>query len=120
MSRRMNVGIMAPSSVVPAMEFEEGTNFLRESGFNLRVHDQVMRQHFTFAGNDEDRAGALFEYAMDPQIDIVWCARGGYGATRLLPILDRLTAEKGKPATKLLIGYSDITVLHEYARREWG
>src|SRR6266550_7568396 len=106
MSRRMNVGIMAPS-----MEFEEGANYLRELGFELRVADQVMRQHFTFAGSDEDRAGALVEFAFDPEIDIVWCARGGYGATRLLPLLDEMTAGKGKPRKKLLIGYSDITVL---------
>ena len=94
----MNVGIMAPSSVVPAMEFEEGTNYLLELGFDLRVHDQVRRQHFTFAGSDEDRAGALVEYAFDPEIDIVWCARGGYGATRLLPLLDEMTKGKPKPA----------------------
>jgi muramoyltetrapeptide carboxypeptidase LdcA involved in peptidoglycan recycling len=57
---------------------------------------------------------------LDPEIDIVWCARGGYGATRLLPMLDQMAKGRGKPAKKLLIGYSDVTVLHEYVRREWG
>lgn len=62
----------------------------------------------------------LFEYASDPRIEVLWCARGGHGALRLLPILDRLTARKGIPSQKLLVGYSDITALLEYVRTKWG
>src|SRR4051794_2245356 len=119
--RTLRVGIFAASSPVPEIEFAAGIDHLRASGFEPVVHAQVPKQHFTFAGPDEERAGAIYEYATDPSIDVLWAARGGYGAGRLLPILDRLTAERGvPPQRKLLVGYSDVTVLHEYARTRWG
>lgn len=118
----VNVGIVALSSVVPPVEFAAGAENLRSAGgFDVRVHPQVIGQHWLHAGNDETRAAALFEYAHDPAIDVVWCARGGYGAAKLMPILDRLTAERGvPPMKKLLVGYSDVTVMHEYVRNRWG
>lgn len=51
------------------------------------------------------------------QHEIVWAARGGYGAVELVPSL--LQAEA--TGTPLLIGYSDNTVLHAiWTKREWG
>jgi muramoyltetrapeptide carboxypeptidase len=118
----MRVGIVALSSVVPPVEFNAGVAHLRAAGgLDVVVHPQVLGQHWMHAGTDEVRAGALFEMATDPVIQAVWCARGGYGAAKLLPILDRLTAERGTPTPKkLLIGYSDVTVMHEYVRSRWG
>lgn len=121
MNKTWRVGVVAPCSAVPALEFSVGEKHLRELGFDLKVHPQVMERHFTYAGTDASRAAAFYEYAMDPNLDIIWSARGGYGATRLLRHLDRLTAERGKPKPgKLLIGYSDMTVLNEYCRHQWG
>lgn len=118
----MRIGIVALSSVVPPVEFQAGVEHLRSAGgFDVVVHPQALGQHWLHAGNDEVRASALFEMASDPSVDVVWCARGGYGAAKLLPILDRLTAERGVPsARKLLVGYSDVTVMHEYVRNRWG
>ncbi|KAB8141002.1 LD-carboxypeptidase [Chloroflexia bacterium SDU3-3] len=51
------------------------------------------------------------------QHEIVWAARGGYGAVELVPALAEAEAA-GQP---LLIGYSDTTVLHaSWLRRGWG
>jgi len=117
----MKVGIFAASSAVPKFEFERGVNHLRATGFDPVVHAQVPAQHFTFAGRDEERAAAIYEYATDPTIPVLWAARGGYGAGRLLPLLDDLTAQRGAPPRgKLLVGYSDVTVLHEFVRQRWG
>ncbi len=62
-----------------------------------------------FAGTDEERTRDLLDALDDPSIDGIWCLRGGYGATRLLPSLD-LAALRARPRT--LLGYSDITALH--------
>jgi len=62
-----------------------------------------------FAGTDEERAQDLLDALNDPSVDGIWCLRGGYGATRLLPSIDR-SALRARPRT--LIGYSDITALH--------
>jgi muramoyltetrapeptide carboxypeptidase len=51
----------------------------------------------------------------DPSVGVLWCARGGYGATRLLQQLDKLGAPKAMARDpKLLLGYSDATALHLY------
>jgi muramoyltetrapeptide carboxypeptidase len=114
------VGIFAASSIVPPIEFESGIEHLKKSGFAPRVQPQVSAQQFMFPGTDQERAESIYELAIDPTIQILWAARGGYGAGRLLPILDRLTEERGVPKQKkLLIGYSDVTVLHEFVRAKW-
>jgi muramoyltetrapeptide carboxypeptidase len=116
----MRVGIFAASSTVPQFEFQRGLHYLRANGFEPVVHDQVLKHHFTFAGADAQRAQAIFEYAIAETIPVLWAARGGYGAARLLPLLDRITEDRGIPPKKLLVGYSDVTVLHEYVRSAWG
>src|SRR2546421_10904197 len=116
MSKAARIGILATSSCVPQVEFHRGLQKLHEAGFETVVHEQVARQSFTFAGPDQDRAEALWELATDETIDILWCARGGYGATRLLPLLQDLTKRHGPPRKKLLVGYSDVTVIHEFVR----
>jgi muramoyltetrapeptide carboxypeptidase len=45
----------------------------------------------------------------DRKVKAIICVRGGYGASRLLPLLDYRTI-RANP--KILIGYSDITSLH--------
>lgn len=118
------IGIVAPSSRVSAVELELGVARIRSArvkseGFEVRVHPQCRKGHLFFAGTDEQRAQALFDYAMDPAISVIWCARGGYGAARILPLLDKMT-KLAKPPKKLLVGYSDVTALFEYVREKWG
>lgn len=60
-----------------------------------------------FAGTDEERLADLNEALRDASVDAILCARGGYGLQR---ILDRVA-----PITKPIIGFSDITALHQLA-----
>jgi len=120
MPRARRIAIVSPSSATPPVELAIGADRLRAHGFDVDVHPQCGEQHFTFAGTDPRRAEALWEAAVDPRVDVVWAGRGGYGATRLLPLLDRLTERHGPPPAKLLVGYSDITALHVYAAARWG
>src|SRR5690348_5965262 len=113
MSDAIKVGIVAASSVVPEIELVAGLEHLRRNGFDPIVHEQVLKQHFTFAADDLERATAFLGYALSPNLDVIWMARGGYGAQRILPLLDELTSGKrGNPRNKpkkLLVGYSDVT-----------
>jgi muramoyltetrapeptide carboxypeptidase len=115
----MQVAIVAPSSMVPPVELDMGVARLREAGAEVTIHPQCRARHFTYAGTDAARAEAFFEVATDPRFPIIWCARGGYGATRLLPILKDLGKQRGVPPRKLLVGYSDITALHAFVNRHW-
>lgn len=119
MAHRLGIGIIAPSSIVSKAELHLGTEKLKEAGFKVRVHPQCKSRHLFFAGLDEIRAQAFYEYAIHPELPVLWCARGGYGSARLLPLLEEMTAKRGIPERKLLVGYSDITALHEFVRARW-
>ena len=116
----MNIGIVAPSSQVPQIELSLGVKKIREAGFGVHVHSQCKKSHLFFAGDDSSRAQAFYEYALDSDIDVIWCARGGYGSVRLLPLLEKLTQKKGVPRPKLLAGYSDVTALMGFVQKHWG
>lgn len=70
------------------------------------------------AAPDPNRAAALNDAIANPDVRGIFCARGGYGAMRLLPRVD-WTSARAHPT--LLVGYSDITALHLalYAHAGW-
>ncbi len=117
---RAIVGVVAPSSPAPLVELQIGAGRLAEAGFEIFLHPQVKLIEGFFAGSDSERAHAFLDYAFDPDLSVVWAARGGYGAVRILPFLDEIFAKVGKPERKTLVGFSDATVLLEYVRTRWG
>lgn len=104
--------VVAPAGAVRAAVVEEGARRLRQRGFEVQVDPQVALvdpQAPFLAGTDAQRAQALQRALTEPGVDAVLCARGGYGAMRLLPLLDwRAIASQAR----LLVGFSDITALH--------
>ena len=70
---------------------------------NARARDGYL------AGSDEQRARDINAAIADRDIQAIWCVRGGYGAMRILDVLDYQAMER---APKTLIGYSDVTALH--------
>lgn len=116
--KAIKVGVIAASSVVPKVELELGIKTLEKAGFEVVVHPSVHGEHWFYPAKDQERADALLKYAADPTIDILWCGRGGYGATNLLPLLKKGSVRK-KFKKKIIIGYSDATALLEFARVNW-
>lgn len=113
------IGIIAPASPAPEVELMMGATRLAREGFEIALHPQVKNRHAFYAGTDLERALAFLDYAFDPEIEILWAARGGYGTVRILPILDEIIAKVGIPEPKTLIGFSDNTLLLEYVRTKW-
>lgn len=105
------VAIVAPSGLLKNRfrEIEQAKNLLKSWGLHALVGDHVFSKSGHFAGTDEERAEDLQKAMDDPKIKAIWCARGGYGTVRILDLLD-YTTFKAHP--KWLIGYSDITALH--------
>lgn len=114
------IALVAPSSVVSKVELSLGLERLREEGLSARVHPQCRSKHLFFAGSDEERARAFYDSAVDESVGVLWAARGGSGSARILPILEKMTAERGVPDRKLFVGYSDSTLLLEFVRSRWG
>ncbi|HKW49665.1 MAG TPA: LD-carboxypeptidase [Gemmatimonadaceae bacterium] len=82
---------------------------VRALGCEPVVGAHVLARTGYLAGSDSDRLSDLNAALTDDAIDAVWCARGGYGAMRILDHID-YAAVRRRP--KPLIGYSDITALH--------
>lgn len=102
------LGIAAPGGPVDAERLAQGRARLEQAGFRTRCRDDITCRSGFLAGSDERRAEELMELVRDPEIDGIVCARGGYGAMRILERLDaQLFAERAKP----LVGYSDATAL---------
>ncbi|MGB1238838.1 MAG: S66 peptidase family protein [Pseudomonadales bacterium] len=114
----MKVDIIASSSVIPQRELARGTQLLCSLGFEVRSAVNATSQHFAFSGSDRERTDALLE-AVYSDSDLLWAARGGYGAGHLLPELAAATRNR-RPPLKLLVGYSDVTALYQLAIRDWG
>ena len=111
------VAIVAPSGILKNKfaEVQQAENLLKSWGLNVVVGKHVFSQDNHFAGTDAERCEDLQKAMDDPTISAIWCARGGYGTVR---ILDKLSFVKFRENPKWLIGYSDITALHNQFHNE--
>lgn len=101
--------VVAPSGPVPAERLERGMRVLRRAlAHDFVLADNLQEQVGYFAGSDRERLDAMHRALGDPDCDAIFCARGGYGATRLLASLDPSgLSHRPKP----IVGFSDITAL---------
>jgi len=111
------IGVAAPASPFDPDRFFSGVEVLKAMGFQVVLQDDVFSRNGYLAGTDAQRLSLLHGLFADPAIKAIWCARGGYGAMRLLPHLDT-TAIAMNP--KPLIGSSDITSLLNFICAECG
>lgn len=78
-------------------------------GYRIKYNDTLFNRQGFLAGTDEERAKDLMSAFEDPEVKGIICTRGGYGATRLLDLLDY---EKIRANPKVFMGFSDITALN--------
>ncbi|MEW5851512.1 MAG: LD-carboxypeptidase [Myxococcota bacterium] len=108
------IRLVAPSSPFDPAALEKGRQTLMSMGFRISEPPDLSRADRYLAASDETRALELVDALCDREAGMVLAARGGYGATRLLPILDRYESKLRAAQPKLLCGFSDITALHSY------
>ena len=105
-----HIGLIAPSSpIYEAENRQKAIHRLMEMGFCVTAGQSVHAQRGYLSGTDEMRAGDINRMFRDPDVDAIVCLRGGYGAARLLPMIDYGMVQK---SPKPFVGYSDITALH--------
>ena len=113
----MTLGVVSPSSAIEAEDLEKGLEPFYQRGYKIVLGDYALARRGYLAGTDEQRAHDLMAMFARDDVDAVLCSRGGYGAARLIRYLDPAVF-RNHP--KLLIGYSDITVLHLWLLRQVG
>lgn len=82
--------------------------WLINQGYQVTLASNIHSKHHQFAGDDQFRTQAFQALIDNKDIDAIWCLRGGYGTVRLMDQLD-WTTFKSHP--KLLMGFSDFTIL---------
>lgn len=109
------VAVVAPSGGLVPGRLERGVSVLESWGLRVEVMPSVLAGNPELpylAAPDAGRAADLEKAWLDPDVAAVVCARGGYGAQRIVDQLD-WTAMAAQPEPKVFVGYSDVTALHE-------
>lgn len=102
------LAVVAPCGPFDEAAFGRGVDALR-SHYEVTFDPTIFTRKGYLAGDDDRRIGELVDALDDERVDAIVCARGGYGATR---ILDALDVARVRRARKLLVGFSDVTALH--------
>lgn len=108
------IGIVAPAGRIFRHELDFAIDWIEQNHWKAEYSDELFREHnfgYFYAGHDEHRLKLVQEALNNPDLDAIWFARGGYGSVRLIDQLDFTEFNKNP---KWLIGYSDITVFHNY------
>ncbi len=111
------IGITCPAGFITLADIQPAILKLKQWGFAVAVGDTVGKKDFTFGGTDEERLKDFQQMLDDKNIKAILCARGGYGAIR---IIDGLNFKQFTKSPKWIIGFSDVTVLHSHLNRNYG
>ena len=101
--------VISPSRRIEKVQVEHAWKIFRNWGLDAREGDSLWSASGYFAGTDEERLEEWRQALWDPSVKAIFCARGGYGVTRIIDDLD-LSVLRDNP--KWIIGFSDITAVH--------
>ncbi len=102
------LGICAPSARFDSEKLNTGIQVIEKKGFKVKVPSEIFEKKRYLAGDDTLRADVVNRLFSDPEVNGIICARGGFGAMRILQFLDwELIKQNPKP----FIGYSDSTAI---------
>lgn len=102
--------VIAPSGALREYEaFQRGLEIWRSHGYQLEIIPEIDDKWGYLAGKDDKRRDRLQKAWEDEECRGIVCARGGFGATRILESWNWQSFHHLTP--KWLIGFSDITAL---------
>ena len=87
------------------------TDLLNSWGLKVKIGSTIGLDLDQLAGTDAQRAKDFQDQMDNSNIKAIWCVRGGYGTVRMIDLLD---FTKFKLSPKWIIGFSDVTVLHNH------
>ncbi|PZD79002.1 LD-carboxypeptidase [Mesonia sp. K7] len=105
------IAIVATARKVKKEELKPAIKLMESWGLQPFIGKSIGLENHQFAGSDLDRANDFQKQLDDPKIKAIWCAKGGYGTVRMLDLLNFSNFHK---QPKWIVGYSDVTVLHNH------
>jgi len=110
------IGLVAPAgSLISKNKFNSGVQILEQQGFWVKFNQKLLNGKGYLAGSDLERAEDFNRLWSDPEIKGLIAARGGYGSMRMV---DQIDMKQIRKHPKILIGFSDLTVLLNAVYRE--
>ena len=111
------IGICCVAGYITIEEVKPSFDKIKTWGFEIKLGDTIGKRDHTFGGTDQERLNDLQQMLDDKNCRAILCARGGYGAIR---IIDKLNFTQFIAHPKWIIGFSDATVLHAHINRNFG
>jgi muramoyltetrapeptide carboxypeptidase len=106
-----HIAVLAASGPSERSRIEEAAAAIESRGYRVTIAGNVDHRHRAYlAGTDEERAAELNAAFRAPEYDAFFFSRGGYGAMRILELVD-YDAIRGNP--RPIVGFSDVTALHQ-------
>lgn len=105
------IGITCPAGFSLLETIQPSIDLIQSWGYKVQLGTTIGNMDHTFGGTDAERAADFQQMMDDPNINAILCATGGYGAVRMV---DLLNFQSFKQNPKWVIGFSDITVLHSH------
>ena len=109
------IGLAATARFIEQGPLDYATSWFESKGFKVKHASNLRTQTYQLAGGDEVRIQAFNELVHDPDVRAIVVVRGGYGTVR---IVDGMDWEALKERPIWLCGFSDVTVIHNYASRQ--
>lgn len=104
------IAVVAPAGPSDRARIEAAARRIGARGYRVTIADNVDHRWFGYlAGDDDERVAELNRY-LRSDVDAIFCARGGYGAMR---ILDRIDFDALRANPRPVVGFSDITAIHQ-------
>ena len=105
------ISIIAPSGILKDYDeyMAKSISLLESWGLNVVLGSTIYDSYGHFSSTDANREKDFQNAIDDNTIKAIWCARGGYGAMR---IIDKINYDNLLKHPKWVIGYSDITAIH--------
>lgn len=110
------IAIFCPASTIDREQIVEASKTLEAWGLEVVIGETVGAAFNRFAGTDELRINEFQSFLDDETIKAIFCARGGYGSVR---IIDYISFENFIENPKWIIGYSDVTTIHNHVNQNY-
>jgi muramoyltetrapeptide carboxypeptidase len=106
-----SIRIIAPARKIAREELACSIQYLQQKGFKVDFGEHLFSTFHQYAGQDKQRAEDFQQALDDENVNVIWCARGGYGSLRIVDLVDFSRFEQNP---KWICGYSDVTVFHAH------
>lgn len=103
------IGLVACSSFISEERLKKCVDFMKKEGFRVKIADNITSDKAGYmAGEESVRAAWLNRMFSDPEVDGIFCVRGGDGSNRMIQGVNLdIVRQNPKP----FVGYSDTTTM---------